>query len=493
MAFQGELQRLHDSMLVHASTLSDTRDDMYKAKSELAGSVFKIGEKLGSTHESCLQVSSDVKSLQSQIESESVARSANQITALESQLLQRDAMIDDLSRRLQLTGEDYAARVESIMNKVSIDESGVAKLLEQSITELRVSLCEQFQKEREVSLDNLKQLQVTKESLQTELDTARQQLRHAEARKEQCAGSSNLAVSNDAESIVDLQTKVNTLEADAEANSELRRRWLQDLNGIDFLRSSLSSLSGRLPQIESISDKLSQITQLNSFIQSTAQYLSSEQKWIKTQLSSKHACNLSDLDQIIPVSESKHEKGKDAHRSEAQHQQRQFRNDARTNPDVAEPVSVDTVSRRRVIVKSPTLEPESPSTPPSIEQEQRQRRESTMPRSILRSVSAASRTTTSGFLTRLSSNHSQYNRPVASESFEPLATSGATVAERIRSCFVDATTEDWNLTSVHDFERSSRQLSNQEGHSTVKHTASAAMGEERKPKRQRLSHEGLTR
>ena len=58
----------------------------------------------------CSQIGSDVSRYDSLLHSQHDEEQHSHIAELESQLMKRDVTIDDLSRKLQLSVEDYAAR-----------------------------------------------------------------------------------------------------------------------------------------------------------------------------------------------------------------------------------------------------------------------------------------------------------------------------------------------------------------------------------------------
>ena len=333
------------------------------------------------------------------------------------QLVERNETINELQRQLQLTTEDYAGKIEDIRTSIAKDGNSARNFLEDVVLELQGKLEE---------ILNLAQEHTRRLSDQSKTGqaTLEKQLKEAQENLVQVAADASLnkeilqtELIHERNNVAELTGKAMAFEEDAKANDILRQRWNQDIRAADSMRKQLQALRGRLPQMESLGEKLDKIACMNGVIHSTATYLADERDWVHEQLKStlRSMNGSTDRgDKCIPEAPASN-----PNVDSTDDTSQKVKLDG---PQSQRPVSVSMIDvtslrdslRRRVTVHSPNDINDRPFPPPSVEQEQVRRREATRPRSILK----FSMPFVPGLkepdeqLLGAPANHSQYNRPV---------------------------------------------------------------------------------
>ncbi|KEY64004.1 hypothetical protein S7711_08000 [Stachybotrys chartarum IBT 7711] len=371
------------------------------------------------------------------------------------QLKERQSHITSLEQQIHFLREDYLENISSMMNKMHNNDQAMEEQLHVLGAELRSRLDDGFKRERLRSEQTLQASDEIKNVLEVQLQEARQKL-------EELGTASQVIIEQSSqqkheESKILLQ-KVQQFEQEAAGTHQLRERWTKDIEAIDALRSQLTSIFEKVPDLIDFETKLEQIGSINSHIHSTASYLAAERLWVQNQLKPQE-------DDMV--------EGEDAQDSispmgagDRQFQDLQGPLSASSVVDLERPtairglatgmakICIQEQARRKVTVQSPAMN--SPSPPPSIEQEQLRRREAIKPRSILK-ITATSTVEAAGptenFL-RVSQNHSQYNRPVMGEDCSKTVGVNNAMAEQIRSTLIHPTQppKEWDLPRVADFE-----------------------------------------
>lgn len=345
------------------------------------------------------------------------------------QLRERQSHITTLEQQIHLLREDYLENISGMMNKMQNNDQAMEERLHVLGAELRSRLDDGFKRERLRSEKTLQASDEIKNVLEVQVQEARQKL-------QELGTTSKLMIEQNSqqeheESKILLQ-KVQQFEQEAAGTHQLRERWTKDIQAIDALRSQLTSIFEKVPDLIDFETKLEQIGSINSHIHSTASYLAAERLWVQNQLKPQE-------DMVDPERPM-------AMRSLATGMTK---------------ICIQEQARRKVTVQSPAMN--SPSPPPSIEQEQLRRRETIKPRSILKTTATSTVEAagpTENFL-RVSQNHSQYNRPVMGEDCSKTVGVKNAMVEQIRSTLIHPTQppKEWNLPQVADFEEGYQSLS----------------------------------
>lgn len=259
----------------------------------------------------------------------------------------------------------------------------------------------------------------------------------------------------------------------------LKERWTRDIQSIDELRTQLSAAYHRLPRVEGIASKLENIGRLNGVIRSTERYLSDEKKWVQGELEARSHSEKICTSVEGPTHCLQHPYAQDSDQSNSASGSQSTTQSTLGRAKELENRTTESSSQdkfpRKVTVLNPAMDFKSPSTPPSIEQEQQRRRGGTKPRPILRSTTGFEKQTHGSGEEAPSAplNHSQYNRPLmAAWNSTSSGRMGSDVVGKIRSGLLSTSQSEksWAFPTVAEFERSS-QICSQD----------SQVGEKRKP------------
>jgi hypothetical protein len=383
-------------------------------------------------------------------------------TGLVKQLQQRELKINQLECQLQTSTANYTRDVETMRAKIHGQDERSKNDLQALGDKLRQKLKEEFDRERDLSEQNLQQSEAVNKALVTELEEARKKL----------ASAGNIdklrqSLQEEQQTSIKLSEKIHRLEYEAQGRDATQSRWQEDIQEIDSLRTKIKSIFERVPGLEIFRAQLEHIEQLNSHITSTSEYLQTERNWIHEQLRDSTEAKPSETGSADTKFDASYEvddeemKLKDLQIDKIQVNMGLCELD----PSMLENESI----QRRVMVHSPCVDPNSPCPPPSVEQEQKRRREANKPRPILklRRARAVESNENKESVLRVAHNHSQYNRPVlggissaASQkgiqvSDSSILTTSEKVVQQIRAGLVQKKrpSRSWDFATVADFER----------------------------------------
>lgn len=441
---------LHEQFDRQHQDSTKIREDDLKAISRL----FEVFEKFEGhqkdTREMCKGMSSQLGTLTEAEQRRLDENDASQTDELTRQLLARSETIDELQRQLQLTTEDYAAKINDLRGlNLQDTEASLAALVEIT-TDLRNRLEQGFGQKEDLFKEKLQDCDKERERLQSELLMAREEMASSRSTTEEDIQKLSKTLHSEKSLVGSLQARVLQMEMEADTANELRDKWSKDIDAIDKLRPHIKSLQARFGGLQKVDGELAKLGTLTGAIRATSTYFRAEQGWVREQLeTSERYGNASQ------PSTSARLTGESGLTSES-------------GP-----------SSRRVMVRSPSLQPRSPSPAPSINSEQARRRGASKPRSILKITSTTEpegpTRTRSQFFTRSVSN--QYNRPVFGETAGAAAGIDQGMVDEIRDRLLGTMNKkSWELPSIQDFEKSSQPARNssQSSQSTNNETTSAA-------------------
>lgn len=360
---------------------------------------------------------------------------------LNRQLNDRNDTINELQRQVQLITEDYASRVEGMRGALLRNDKSTKESLDLATAQLHRKLDVALNQERERFEQKLRESEAARNALKNQLTEAKEALAMRVANVNPEMEALRDSLEEERQEASQLKDKVRQFEQEAHAAGKLRERWRRDIQAIDRLRPQLNAVKEKIPLMDDFGARLDKIAQLNGVIHATTNYLTSEGEWVQRRLESRGQLPQEGL--AIASAATIFQTGGTA-RAEA-----------------TQALTQEEVALRKVIVHSPCVDPSSPSPPPSIEQEQRRRRDGTKPRSILKlavSTVAGSSGTESQFFAQ-PANHSQYNRPVMGAVSTTAPTVNNKMIEQIRSGLVQNHRADdaWALPTVAEFRGSSQE------------------------------------
>ncbi|KAK5995137.1 hypothetical protein PT974_03532 [Cladobotryum mycophilum] len=370
---------------------------------------------------------------------------------LESQLEERSERIRNLERQLELVCENYAAKIATVTNTTIRDGEATRNSVQSSIMELRSLLDEGFKAEKQVTEKMLRQNEDTTSALMVELQAAKDQLAYlAENQRHNSTEirTSQKGLDRDQEVVANLKLRISELEHESKTSMELRQRWIRDIRMMDPLRTKLKALQERLPLMEGLGMKLDEIVQMNASAQSASSYLATEKDWIRQQLEAKTDSQNNEGTALVSYSNGE---TLFASNPEASNLPGHMAEDSNTESYTSS--LEEEVASRKVVVHSPIHREDSP-VPPSVQQEQKRRRELIQLRSILKHHVPSKRESTNleSDSLQLSIRTNQYHHHSEGDSNDNKTVVTNAVVAEIRSSLIQQ--REWSPPTVADFETS---------------------------------------
>ncbi|EFY90473.1 hypothetical protein MAC_03467 [Metarhizium acridum CQMa 102] len=188
---------------------------------------------------------------------------------------------------------------------------------------------------------------------------------------------------------VTLQDKISQLEKEVSKTTDLQKRWHSDIQIVDSIRSKLKILQQLPSQIDGCSEQLAKFSRVSSMLDSASTDLAKQETWVKQQL----GINLPQINSNVVTPPRAADQLKPSQLMDPNDRYNQPENSNNDREMSTESDEIRTTQnsnsefgQKRVQVQSPT-EAQSPSSPPSIEQEQKRRRIPMAVRPILKANS----------------------------------------------------------------------------------------------------------
>ncbi|KAI5464703.1 hypothetical protein BGZ63DRAFT_421707 [Mariannaea sp. PMI_226] len=384
--------------------------------------------------------------------------------AIRSEIVQRfedrQSRICSIEKDLQSVANSYAAKIEA-MKELILQSDEEAKIhLGNTIEAIHNALSKGLDETRDRSERAISASETVNASIQTCLKEFKEKFvdgsQHEPQRKE-----IHQALSKDKSKVLDLQQHVTPLEPASEPSKAIRDKWQGVTKSIDTLKAQLQDMSGRIPKVETMEARFQNMLQVNQVLNATTNYLMAEHTWVNQHLEDKPNSEAQEVNAESPLASQDANAVKDEPTLDSFPEAVVVWNQSIDLVDpVADMTGREEATRRRVVINSPRGDTTSPSPPPSVGKEQRRRREAAAPRSIMR-FSASQESTQELRQSRITPNHSQYNRPVESKAVSVVVADKQDMIDQIRSGLVrpKAAEKNWELPTVADFERQAKTSS----------------------------------
>ncbi|OAA51844.1 hypothetical protein NOR_00437 [Metarhizium rileyi] len=366
--------------------------------------------------------------------------------------------IDELEKIVHEAGHTCLSKFDSFGTAVATRDDETKLALQNMMDNFRCALDQDLHVEKLKAEYDATQTQKALAALEDHVVSISKQLKEYEARPSNLMGSSGQDTQD--EEVVSLRDKISHLEKEASKNADLQKRWHSDIEIVDSVRSKLKSLQQLPSQHDGYSEQLAKFSQVSSMLDSASNYLAEQEIWVKQQLGTSSP--QIDSNVVTPpwtvkqLSSSRLLNPDDrAHDSQISKIDRLIgiESDGVKTTQHSHPEN----GSKRVQVQSPT-EVHSPSSPPSIEQEQKRRRIPVTMRPILKANSLAS--SQESFTTQEQSNETETELGPVPESRKIMTTiSNASMASQriiaeISSGFITDKAEEsiFSLPRVADFQ-----------------------------------------
>jgi flagellar biosynthesis chaperone FliJ len=335
-----------------------------------------------------------------------------------------------------------------------VDEGkSTRSVLQEGLAQLSTELGHNLRQEKERVEQKLAESEAAKQRLEQDLQAAHNSLEEPNVSAKNNMETLEANLHEEQNTVAELKGKIQVLEEDCVKSEKVRQKWLKDIQDVDTLRTQLLQLKNRMPQVDSLAEKLAGVTRINKIIRSAAERFASEQAWIQEQLMLRNAPPAdgnflaSDVNTETYTDPSVEASG----RSSIHSSQHEESTQTHSYPSVQ-----SGESRRKVTIFSPGEAIKGPVAPPSVAQEQARRRIGAKPQSILKTSTLqaeSSQEVVEGPLLH-PANQSQHNRPVVG-CRSSTTTSAEGMVRRIRSGFVRLarTKSDLSFPTLADFER----------------------------------------
>ncbi|KAK2590775.1 hypothetical protein QQS21_011545 [Conoideocrella luteorostrata] len=197
-------------------------------------------------------------------------------------LVQRSERIDALERKFDAVIQSYVSKFD-LLNDSLATKNEAKQMIQHAMDEFRHVLDHGLSQEKAKAEHDSKQTQFTLNNVEVQISTIIDQLKRVEAQKPYPMGPDDRD-KDIAKATSSLQQKIHELEAEAKVTEDLRNRWHSDIEMVNSMRSSLKTVQDMVPQIDRHNQEFSKIAGFGNILENTSRYMAQEHKWIKRYL-----------------------------------------------------------------------------------------------------------------------------------------------------------------------------------------------------------------
>ena len=333
-----------------------------------------------------------------------------------------DISLHEKENQVQLTQEHHTARVDDLSTQLAENRKDTEGFIRNELSKFGKNLSDCINTQESVAKEKLHESEKAAGDLKIQLEEAQAEL--TEAQQHVCPDVDGLRKSLEKEksNVTQLNNDVRNLQKQQAITQKAKSGWPQGIEAVDGLQSHVESMAQKLSILEMLQSKLSGFFNLKSNVDSSAQFLVNEEKWIQRELNGvKHGCR---------------------------------------------PERASSQEQRKVTVQSPLHISRTPSPRLSVYQEQARRRDGQRPRSILKSSQSSQETQpfeqvpreegTDDLKSSQTLNRAQHSQPMATKISGASSSGGNSnhIIENIRSVQVPRIQSQQSaLSTVADYER----------------------------------------
>lgn len=295
--------------------------------------------------------------------------------------------VEDLKKLLHEAGVAYLSKFDSFTKEVSARDDASKVVMQQMIENFRSTLDQHLQTEQSKAENEAKETQRVLIDLQDQIGVMREQLEHKDQEMPSQDVSSDHNTQED--ETASLRERILQLEKEVSKTNDLQTRWHTDIETVDSIRTKLKSLQHLPSQVNAYNEQLATILQLSNLVDATSCSLVEHDTWVQQQLGTSHG----KVDTIVVTPPGTAMRSHSTESINVKNPTETFGGETRNGTTDDLPGTThqnrSDIGSRRVQVHSPA-ELHSPSSPPSIEQEQKRRRVPVSVRPILKASSLSS-------------------------------------------------------------------------------------------------------
>ncbi|KAF5134431.1 hypothetical protein E5D57_005065 [Metarhizium anisopliae] len=292
---------------------------------------------------------------------------------------------EDLEKIVIASGHTCLSKLDSLNTTMAPRDDETKAAWQQIIDRVQSSLDQNLHLERLNAGYSPEETQRLLASLEGLVVSISEHLVRSEARVANQGKPSQHDEQNDA--AASLQDKILQLEKEVSKTTDLQKRWHSDIQIVDSIRSKLRTLQQLPSQIDGCSEQLAKFSRVSSMLDSASTDLGIQETWVKQQL----GINLPQVNSNVVTPPRTIDQLQPGQLMDPNYNQSEnSKNDRVMSTENDEILTTQNSNSefgpKRVQVQSPT-EAHSPSSPPSIEQEQKRRRIAMAVRPILKANS----------------------------------------------------------------------------------------------------------
>ncbi|KAK9440906.1 hypothetical protein VB005_05541 [Metarhizium brunneum] len=292
---------------------------------------------------------------------------------------------EDLEKIVIASGHACLSKLDSLNTTMATRDDETKAAWQQIIDRVQSSLDQNLHLERLNAGYSPEETQRLLASLEGLVVSISEHLVGSEARVANQGKPSQHDEQNDA--AASLQNKILQLEKEVSKTTDLQKRWHSDIQIVDSIRSKLKTLQQLPSQIDGCSEQLAKFSRVSSMLDSASTDLGKQETWVKQQL----GINLPQVNSNVVTPPRTIDQLQPGQLMDPNYNQSEnSKNDRVMSTENDEILTTQNSNSefgpKRVQVQSPT-EAHSPSSPPSIEQEQKRRRIAMAVRPILKANS----------------------------------------------------------------------------------------------------------
>ncbi|KIE03558.1 hypothetical protein MAJ_00089, partial [Metarhizium majus ARSEF 297] len=292
---------------------------------------------------------------------------------------------EDLEKIIIASGHTCLSKLDSLNTTMATRDDETKAAWQQIIGRVQSSLDQNLHLERLNAGYSPEETQRILASLEGLVVSISEHLVRSEARVANQGKPSQHDEQNDA--AASLQDKILQLEKEVSKTTDLQKRWHSDIQIVDSIRSKLKTLQQLPSQIDGCSEQLAKFSRVSSMLDSASTDLGKQETWVKQQL----GINLPQVNSNVVTPPRTIDQLQPGQLMDPNYNQSEnSKNDRVISTENDEILTTQNSNSefgpKRVQVQSP-IEAHSPSSPPSIEQEQKRRRIAMAVRPILKANS----------------------------------------------------------------------------------------------------------
>lgn len=342
----------------------------------------QLDTKITQAQRSCVDMATRFDEFSADIHSALSEASSTRETQVSEQLKAKDSIIVERETRIQLLAEDYRARVASLADQINDRAKSADEGIRTTLAHITSCVNSLLERDNEAPGEKLRESEEVNLDLQNQLSEIKTRLLETQAAFDSGVQERNQQLDEERLTASNLTARIQELEEEAVTMTSLRETWQKDIDSIQTLRAKVATACQRLPRVESMAAKLDNISRLNGFIHSTARYMSSEKDWIQRELATRGKDAAEEAGVYMEPSKVTSSIGSLQSHSQTACGIAREPHESRAASRL-DTLFAEDFAPRKVEVRSPE-DFDSPSPPPTVEQEQIRRREVSRPRSIMR-------------------------------------------------------------------------------------------------------------